>query len=71
MTGKADAAGKLAPAAGRVSAACVAIFQRANQFAPVGTAGDIDRWLAQAGIAEPQTRRRGAYVFFTGVKAAT
>jgi SAM-dependent methyltransferase len=57
--------------AGRVSAACVAIFQRANQFAPVGTAGDIDRWLAQAGIAEPQTRRRGAYVFFTGVKAAT
>lgn len=56
--------------AGRVSAACVAIFQRANQFAPVGTVADIERWLAAAGIAEPRIRRRGAYVFFTGVKAA-
>lgn len=55
----------------RVSAACIAIFQRASQFASVGKADDIERWLMAAGIAEPQVRRRGAYVVFDGRKAAS
>jgi len=54
--------------AGRVSAACIAIFQRANQFASVGTPEDIEGWLAAAGIVEPHVRRRGAYVVFDGRK---
>ncbi|TDB97310.1 class I SAM-dependent methyltransferase [Actinomadura sp. 7K534] len=54
---------------GRIPAACIAIFQRAAQFADVGTAEDIERWLAAAGIADPQVGRRGAYAFFSGRKA--
>jgi SAM-dependent methyltransferase len=54
--------------AGWVPAACIGIFRRANQFASVGRGEDIERWLAAAGIAEPQVRRRGAYVFFRGDK---
>jgi ubiquinone/menaquinone biosynthesis C-methylase UbiE len=57
--------------AGWVSAACIAIFEHANQFASVGKAEDIERWLTAAGIAEPQVRRRGAYVVFDGKKAAS
>jgi ubiquinone/menaquinone biosynthesis C-methylase UbiE len=53
---------------GRVSAACIAIFRRADQFGPMGTVEDIERWLAGAGIAEPRIVRRGAYVFFHGEK---
>jgi ubiquinone/menaquinone biosynthesis C-methylase UbiE len=56
--------------AGRVSAACISIFQRANQFASVGKAEDVERWLTAAGIAEPHLRRRGAYLAFAGKKAA-
>jgi ubiquinone/menaquinone biosynthesis C-methylase UbiE len=56
--------------AGRVSAACIAIFKHANQFASVGKAEDIERWLAAAGI-EPQVKRRGAYVIFNGTKAGS
>jgi SAM-dependent methyltransferase len=54
--------------AGWVPAACIAIFRHADQFASVGRAEDIARWLAGAGIAEPQVRRRGAYVIFYGKK---
>lgn len=54
--------------ASRVSAACIAIFQRANQFASVGKTEDIERWLAAAGIVEPRARRHGAYVIFDGKK---
>jgi ubiquinone/menaquinone biosynthesis C-methylase UbiE len=56
--------------AGRVSAACIAIFQHANHFASVGKAEDVERWLAAAGIAEPQARQLGAYVVFDGRKPA-
>ena len=56
--------------AGPVSAACIAIFKHANQFACVGKAEDIERWLAAAGI-ESQVRRRGAYVVFNGKKAVS
>ena len=54
--------------AGRVSDACIGIFQRANQFASVGTTEDIEGWLTAAGIAEPHVRRCGAYVVFDGRK---
>lgn len=57
--------------AGRVSAACIAIFQRANQFAYVGKAEDIERWLIAAGITGSRVTRRGAYLFFEGKKAAS
>ncbi|WP_433334805.1 class I SAM-dependent methyltransferase [Spirillospora sp. CA-294931] len=52
--------------AGRVPAACVSIFQRADQFATVGRVDDVQRWLAGAGVIEPRIRRRGAYVLFSG-----
>lgn len=54
--------------AGRIPAACISIFQHAEQFASVGKTEDIERWLTEAGIAEPQVRRRGAYAFFYGRK---
>ena len=53
---------------GRVSAACIAIFRHANQFGPMGTVEDLERWLTGAGIAEPRIVRHGAYVFFDGAK---
>jgi ubiquinone/menaquinone biosynthesis C-methylase UbiE len=53
---------------GRVPAACIGIFRHADQFGPMGTVEDIERWLAGAGIAEPRIRRHGAYVFFHGEK---
>lgn len=55
---------------GRMSAACIAIFQHADQFGPMGTVEDIERWLAGAGIAEPRIVRRGAYAFFQGEKVS-
>ena len=55
---------------GWMSAACISIFQRANQFAAVSRAEDIRRWLGAAGISEVQVRRRGANVVFNGKKAA-
>jgi ubiquinone/menaquinone biosynthesis C-methylase UbiE len=55
--------------AGWIPAACVAIFRHAGQFASVGRAEDIERWLAAAGIAQPKVRQRGAYVLFYGVKS--
>ncbi len=57
--------------AGWVPAACIAIFQHAGQFASVGKAKDIEQWLAGAGLADPQVRRRGAYVSFYGKKRST
>lgn len=54
--------------AGRIPAACIAIFKHADQFATVGKAEDIERWLARAGFADPQVRRRGAYAYFYGRK---
>ena len=51
-----------------MSAICIAIFRHADQFGPMGTLADIEQWLTQAGIAEPQITRRGAYVFFRGEK---
>jgi ubiquinone/menaquinone biosynthesis C-methylase UbiE len=57
--------------AGWIPAACISIFQRTDQFASVGTAEDIERWLSRAGIIEPEVRRRGAYVIFYGKKAAS
>lgn len=53
---------------GWIPAACIAIFQHADQFASVGRAEDIERWLSAAGIVEPQVRRRGAYAYFYGTK---
>jgi ubiquinone/menaquinone biosynthesis C-methylase UbiE len=55
----------------RVSAACIAIFQHASQFASVGKAEDVGRWLTAAGMTEPQVRRRGAYVVFDAKRAAS
>jgi ubiquinone/menaquinone biosynthesis C-methylase UbiE len=57
--------------AGWLPTACIAIFQHAGQFASAGKAGDIERWLAAAGIAGPTVRQHGAYAVFNGTKVAT
>jgi hypothetical protein len=48
---------------------CISIFQRTDQFGPVGSVDDLRDWLGKAGFAELKVDRRGAYATFAGVRA--
>ena len=55
---------------GALSRAAISFFRRVDQFGTVGSTDDIVGWLTDAGFAELQVDRQGAYLFFSARRVA-
>ena len=56
--------------AGRRQDALIALYRRTGDFGNPGSAADLERWLADAGLREIDVRADGALAIFTAVKPA-